>query len=41
MFVLSNVNFDFYVSKIIHLLVRNLPCKTNNQVSEEVDRKLV
>ena len=23
-------NFDFYVSKIMHLLARNLPRKTNN-----------
>ena len=28
-------NFDFYVSKIMHLWVRNLPRKPNNYVSEE------
>ena len=28
-------NSDFYVSKIMHLGARNLPCKPNNKVSDK------
>ena len=35
MFVYLSFNFDLYVSKIMHLRVRNLPRKPNNQVSED------
>ena len=35
MFVHLRFNFNFYVSKIMHLKDRNLPRKPNNLVSEE------
>ena len=32
------LDFDLYVSKIMHLSAGNLPCKPNNKVSKELGR---